>query len=519
MANVEPSTGAKKETRLYNSMRNTAANLIGQVLFVIAGLFLKRVMLQTLGTERIGLNYLFSDIIALLSIAELGLTGIIAYHLYKPLAVGNKDRVKQLMGFFKRSYALLGLLVIVAGIAIVPFLDHLVGETSLQTWYIAVVFLLFLARGAEGYFLSYKQIVLHADQKNYIVTIVDIATSIVYTLIAIYVVLKTENFIYVIALDVFKKTVNDGILIAIVNRKYPYLKKNRKITLPKEDRKVIGQDVKNAFASRISSSVITATDNVVISTNLGIAVTGLYSNYVVVFKIIEEILIKSIESVQASVGNLLAENKNDITYSVLNKITLVTFFLVSISGTCLLALTTPFISIWFGEQYLLVEAIVWISVLNIFIHVMQMGLKQYSRAAGLFVQNRKIDLTSCGLNIVFSIMGVWIWGIEGVLAATFIARSVEFYLRMKAVFEYVVKSGYGAYLWKTARFFLLFLLELGILWLVKGQVQTEAFLLEFLIYGFIAVVMPFALNVLFYHKTEDFKYIVKELEQIGIKRK
>ena len=118
--------------RLKSTMRNTLWNLIGQFFMILTGLVLKRVLLQSIGIENIGLNYLFNDIVALLSIAELGLIGIIAYHLFEPLATGNQTRVAQLMDFFKKAYALIGLVITIAGFALIPFLGYLVGETTLD---------------------------------------------------------------------------------------------------------------------------------------------------------------------------------------------------------------------------------------------------------------------------------------------------------------------------------------------------------------------------------------------------
>lgn len=497
-----------KEIRLFNSMRNTFWNFIGQLVLVFVGLFLKRVLLQTLGTEKIGINYLFNDIVTLLSIAELGLTGIIAYHLYNPLAKENHNKVKQLMDFFKKSYAVLGLILTLVGFGIIPFLSILVGETTLPFDYISIVFILFLLRSVEGYFLSYKQLLLYADQKHYIITIIDIVTTIIYSVLSIVVLLYTKNFIYVILLEVIKKTINDLIIIGIVNKKYPYITMKNIPTIEKTDIKQISVDIKNVFVSKLSQSIIDATDNIVISIYLGITTTGLFSNYAMVLKTIETVLFQLIQSVQASVGNLLVDGKGEVIHSVLQKITFICFFMASISGSCLIQLTTPFVALWFGTKYVMVEAIVWVCVFNIFLHVMQLGVMQYSNARGLFKQTKKIDLVGCIFNVVLSIIGIQIMGIVGVFLATFISRSIEFVFRIKLVYKEVLEIEYAPYIKKILGYMLVFILEIIIVLCIGNIVNISNVIIEFIVLGMIAIIVPFMINIIVYYSTDDFQYMI-----------
>ncbi|MFZ7121847.1 MAG: lipopolysaccharide biosynthesis protein [Eubacteriaceae bacterium] len=494
--------------RLFNSLRNTFWNFIGQIILIFAGLFMKRVLLQTVGIENIGLNYLFNDIVILISIAELGLSGIIAYRLYDPLATGNEIKVKQIMDFFRKVYAFIGLIVIMLGFGLIPFLGYLVGETTLPYNYIIIVFVLFLIRSVEGYFFSYKQILIFADQKGFIITVVDIFTSIIYTIISIIVLLYTKNFIYVIVFEIIKKIINDIIIIGIVNKQYPFITKKDIKALEKLEIKMIIIDIKNAFISRMSKVVVRATDNIVISIFLGISTTGIFANYALLFDTIVNLLYQLITSIQASVGNLLVEEKREVIYSVLRKTTFISFFMVSICGCCLLQLSTPFVALWFGSKYTLAENIVWISVFNIFLHGTQLAIAQFADAGGLFEQNKKIDTMGCIINLILSIIGVALYGIVGVLIATFIAIALELYLRIRLVFMEILNIDYSRYIKQILLYFMFFTIEVVAVWVIGKSIYIQNPILEFVIYGFIAAIVPLIINIIVFRSSEDFIYMI-----------
>ncbi|MGB8452030.1 MAG: hypothetical protein WCD89_06830 [Anaerocolumna sp.] len=494
--------------RLLNTLRNTVWNLIGQVILIFSGLFLKQVLIHTVGTENIGLNYLFNDIVSLLSVAELGLTGIIAYHLYEPLSKGNQIKVIQVMAFFKKAYAVIGLFVTLLGFGIMPFLSYLVGDTTLDYQYIAIIFVLFLFRSVEGYFFSYNQILLYADQKAYIITIVDIITSLFYTLISIVVLQYTRSFIYVILIEIIKKIINDFIIFNIVNKRYPYIKKNKLVSLDRAEVVIIGTDVKNAFVSRASSGIVGATDNVIISMFLGISVTGLYSNYSMVFNTLQNVLYLLIQSVQASVGNLLVEAKGGIVYSVFRKITFVSFFMVSICGCCLIQLSTPFVALWFGKDYVMNDIIVWVCVFNIYIFIMQLVIVQFAGAGGLFKQSKKIDLIGCIINVFLSVFFVKITGIIGVFLATFISIVIEYVFRIRMIFKEILKVNGTDYVLHLVGYFLCFIVEIVTVKVIACCIDTGNPILNFTIWGFISIFVPLLINIGLYHSSDDFQYML-----------
>lgn len=500
--------------RLTNTLRNMIWNLAAQFTLILTGILFKRVLLNTIGTEKVGLNYVLNDIVGLISIFELGLIGVIAYYLYEPLAKGNTLQIIKILSFFRKAYAVMGAIVIAVSLGVMPFLSYIIGNTSIKPEYIYFAFLLFLLRNTEGYFFSYKQILAYADQKSYIVLFINIITNIVYFIGSVFVILYTRNYLYVLFLEFIKKIITDFILMHIINRWYPYI--NTKITIPLEKSEVdkIGKDMKNASISNVSKALILTSDNIIMTIFLGLYTTGLFSNYTMVIYTIQIMLQQVISSAQASIGNMMVTENKEVIYSVTRKITFISFFIVSISGNCLMQLTTPFISLFFGEEYVLSQFVVLICIFNIYLDIMQRVMIQLSESGGLFHQIKKINFMSCMINIILSIIGVKVLGITGVLLGTMISRTIEYSLRIKVNFKELLNLSPIEYSLQNAAYLVIFIFELGITHLICYYINISNPLMGFVTFGVIAGAIPVIINVLFYRTTKEFAYMLELIQMM-----
>ena len=493
--------------RLGNTLRNLAWNFILQLTLIITGLLLKKILLDTIGTEKVGLNYVFNDIVCLLSIADMGLTGVVAYHLYEPLVRKDELQIIKIMQFFRKAYAVIGCSVMAVGIAILPFLGLIIGSTTIDYRYIYIIFLLFLLRNVEAYFFSYKTILPFADQKSYIAIAIDTITTILHSVISVFILLYTKNYIYVLALEIIKKMINDFIMIHIVNKKYPYIKTWKKVHLDRSEIKKIGLNIRQGFMGKASDMVISTSDNIIMTMFLGLRMTGLFSNYALVIYTIQTMLRQLVASAQASIGNLLITENKETVYSVIKKMTYISFFVASFCGCCLAQLTTPFVSMYFGAEYRLGRAVVIVCVFNIFLDIVQKAMLQLADAGGLFRQTKKINLISCGINVILSLVGVRVLGIMGILLGTLISRTIEFILRIKSNFKLILNVSCRNYLFKVIVYICIFALEIGITGALSYYVRLDNQVLHFTALGLISALLPLVLNTLIYRCTDEFSYM------------
>ena len=254
--------------RSINSIKSMITAIIANGLNIALGFLVRAIFVRTLGAEYLGLNGLFSNIISMLAIIELGIGSAIIYHLYKPVAENDIDKIKKLMTFYKKCFNIIALVVFLIGIAIMPFLNLIVGENNIEGS-IHFYFLLFLIDAVCSYLLVYKRSIIQANQKNYIINIIELFYVLILNILRI-VILHTNNYTVYLSVSILLRLVENIIISIIANKLYPYIKEKTKEKLDEETLFDIKKKVKALVFHKVGNFVVTGTDNIIISKFLGI---------------------------------------------------------------------------------------------------------------------------------------------------------------------------------------------------------------------------------------------------------
>lgn len=407
--------------RTLNSLRNVKASLIGQFGNIALKFVVRTVFIYVLGKEFLGISSLYTNILVLLSVSELGFSSAITFSLYKPLAEGNNTKVNSIMHFYKKAYRIIGLVILGLGLCLMPFLPVLMNGTT-EKVNIYLYYLLYLAQTVVSYFFfAYKQTLLVADQKNYFVTYASFLVNLVCnTLQILSLVLFKSFFIYTVILIINGIASNLAISI-IVDRKYPFLKEPAP-KLEKGEITQIFKQVSAMFLFRVCNVVGSATDNLIISSNISVLMVGLYDNYYIIISAVQGVLSNVLNAFSGSLGNLYAlesDKKNEQVFRALN---LVNLWLITLASVFFLVLLQPFITLWIGEEYLFEPVIVFIIVMNFATNYMQGVIQIYKDITGLFVKGKYRPVATVILNLVISIVLVRRMGIAGVFLGSIISR-------------------------------------------------------------------------------------------------
>ena len=264
--------------RTKNSIKNIIVALILNLMSIIIGLISQKVFISSLGTEYLGINGLFTNIISMLGIVELGLGSAIIYNLYKPVADNNKEQIKSLMHFYKISYRIIAIIVMFIGLLIIPFLELIVKDANISENLI-IIYLLFLTDIVCSYLLTYKRSILYAYQKNYIINIVHIGYLLCMNLFQILILIYTKNYYLFLIIKIAARIVENVILTKIANKLYPILLEKDVTLLDAKTKDDIFTKIKALLLHKIGGFVVLGSDNIIISAFLGIKTVGLYSNY------------------------------------------------------------------------------------------------------------------------------------------------------------------------------------------------------------------------------------------------
>ena len=203
------------------SIKNSISSIASNIIIMLLGFIAQTVFIKLLGSEYLGLNSLFLNIISMLSITELGISSAIIYNLYKPLNDDNKEDIKSLMLFYKKCYFVIAFIILVIGLIILPFLNIIVGTHNIEE-NIKIIFMLFISDSIFTYLFSYKRSLLIADQKNYVINITHIICLIILNIIQISILFIFKNYYIYLIISILFKVIENISISLIVNHKYPY---------------------------------------------------------------------------------------------------------------------------------------------------------------------------------------------------------------------------------------------------------------------------------------------------------
>ena len=315
-----------KSERKKSSFKNMITAVSSNVLTIIVGLVAQAIFIKILGSEYLGLNGLFSNVISMLGIVELGMGSAIIYNMYKPIAEENHEKIKSLMQFYKKSYRIITLIISIIGIMIIPFIKYIVDIESVTVGInVYLVYILFLLETICSYILSYKRSMLYADQKEYITNIIHMGYTILVNTMQLTFLYFTHDYYLYLIIKVMMRLVENIVISSYVNRRYSYLLDNNVTKLDSKTEKDIFQKIKALFFHKIGTFIVSGTDNIIISKYLGLVTVGLYSNYYMIINAVQTVINHIIQATRASVGNLLVTESKTKQFDIFNKIVLLTF--------------------------------------------------------------------------------------------------------------------------------------------------------------------------------------------------
>lgn len=494
--------------RKKNSLINTIVSLFSNVTTIIVGLFAQSIFIKLLGVEYLGLNGLFSNIITMLGIAELGVGNAIIYNLYKPIVENNIEKINSLMQFYKRSYYLIGMIVLGVGLIIIPILPSIIDfESVTVSINIYIVYLLFLIDIVCSYFFSYKRSILYANQKNYIINIIHIGYTIIMNLLQLLFLYITKNYYLYLIIKIIMRILENIILTIIADKMYPFLAEKNVKNLDKETEKDIFKKVKALLFHKIGTFVVLGTDNIIISKFLGIVTVGLYSNYYMIINAVQTIIGQAIQATTASIGNLLVTESKEKCFDVFKKIRFVNFWLACFSGTSVLVIMQNFIKIWIGEEYLLSSAVLVILVLNLFQKLMRSTYSAFKEAAGIYHEDRYVPLIESIINIIVSIVLLKYLGLIGVFIGTIVSGlALWCFSYPKYVYKKLFERNYTDYTKETVGYILLFVIIASFTYYISALINFSNIYLEFLMNVIISAVIPNITMLILFYKTDNFNY-------------
>lgn len=414
-----------KNSRTANTIYNFVTSIVGQFLTIILQFVVRTAFINTLGKEYLGISGLFSNILQMLSLAELGVGSAILFKLYDPLAKGDKKRITLLLKFYKKIYQIIGLVITVGGLCLIPFLRYIVSDyDTLEPLGInaVLIYILYLLKTVVSYFFfAYKSAIVKADQKEYKLNIILYLITLLTSILQILVLYLFGSFELYVGVLIIGVLLQNYLNARLAQKLYPYIDDKYDEKIDKKELKDVFKDCKALLIYRINGVVLKATDNIIISIYLGLGTVGMYSNYYILYSTIDTIFGRVFESVLHSLGNLHTTKDTKHEYNIFKTVNFVAVLFGAVAGIGIACVSNELIQVWLGKDWILAQPFSILMGIEIYGLASRAYLSKYRSAMGLFQQAKYRPLFGMIINLAVSLLLVKKLGINGVLLGTIVA--------------------------------------------------------------------------------------------------
>lgn len=494
--------------RTKKAAANFTVNFVMLLVSIVPLFILRKVFLDTLGSDFLGLSALFTSLIGLLSLADLGISTAIIYALYKPFAEKDYEKIMGYIHYYTKFYQAVGLIIFVFGIALLPFFPLFInGEIAVQD--AQLYFLIALVNTIITYFFSAKFSLLIVAQEGYRITLAS-TTSIVLTAMIQMVALYLYQNFYIFLL--IQLVINLIYLIAItiyINKRFAW-QSGINGTIEISEKRKLKKNIKALFIHKVGEYGVFGTDNLLISYFVNIVSVGIYNSYYMVIAVAMKLVHSAFNGITASIGNLLIAEEKEIVFAIHKKLFFFNFWIASFLAISMFNTIQQFILLWLGDSQYLNTLTISIILLNVYITLMRVSVEKFKEAGGLYQQDQYSAIIEAVINLVFSIILVQYMGLPGIFLGTLISNfTVVFWVKPKMVYKYIFQEKLRIYFIMYFKYFSIALLTLLLTHIATQQVKLIITLPAFLLNCILNIGLINIFYFLVFRNTEEFLFFEK----------
>ena len=494
--------------RIRSATKNIIFGYIGNIATQLLGFILRTIFIAHLGDTLGGINDLYTGILSVLSMAELGVGTALNYSLYGPVARKDYEKIKSYMLLYKKAYRLIGLVIAVIGLAISPFLPYLVKQPQgVGVRDLTLYYFIFLFNTASSYFVAYKYSLVNAEQKNYIQTNVITITKMITVALQIIVIIATENFYLYLLTAAFVELVQKIFVNYYLNRRYPYLLDKNVTRLSKEETGEVVTKTKALLFHKIGDVARLQTDSMIISAFINVTLVWYVGNYNMILTSVSNFVNIIFNSVLSSFGNLIATESREKQYSIFKVYRFFACWIYGFSAVGFFILLTPFIVIWQGPGSTLAASVVACIIIDYYFKGDRIVLSNFKTAAGVFEQDKYLALIQGIVNLIISIVLVQKIGLIGIYIGTIVSGLIANITKPFIIYKVCFDRDAKSYFVDLLKYLVVLVLILTVLEGIKMMIMPEITILSFAVMFVIICIVFNGVFLLIFGRTEEFKYL------------
>ena len=502
-----------KDSRTVNSSRNIVFGFINRIINMGFPFIIRSAIIHELGIQYLGLNSLFTSILGVLNLAELGIGSALTFSMYEPAEKGNKGELCALLNYYRRCYRIIGIVIGACGLLIMPFLPKLINGTYPEDISLYVLFTIYLFNTVISYFMfAYKGALLTAYQRTDIKSNIASVLQVIMFAAQYIVLLVFRNYYLYIIITPIITILTNVITSIVVDRFNPDIKCQGSIS---DERKYgITQKIKGMFLQKVGVVVLRSVDSIVISAYLGLSILAVYNNYYLIITSVFGIFTIIMESLIPSVGNAMITKSADDNYNDFNKFNFMYYWLVTVSCACLICLYQPFMELWVGKELLLDNKLMLFFGLYFFVHKwMDMGMV-YLEAKGIWWEDRFVPVVAATVNLLLNIILVQVVGLYGILISTVISILLVYNTGcIYVLFKYYFERSASEFVVNEIRYAMSAVFVIAITFVLCIQINRSP-ASSLLIRIPICLIVPNLLQIFIWHRYEPLQSAVTMINSV-----
>lgn len=495
--------------RVRQAEKNIFFGYLGNIMIMIMGFLQRTVFIMVLDKTLLGVNSLYTDILSVLSLAELGIGSALNYSLYKPVAENDLEKIKSYMRLYKRAYLAIAGVITAVGIALIPFLPYLITDSKgIGSRELILYYLIFLFNTVSTYFVAYKYSLANAQQRNYIQTNIATITKIITVCAQIVILLVTKNFLLFLLTQSAVELVQKIFVSVYFNKLYPYLRERNVKKLDKEETGVVVTKTKALMLHKIGDVARMSTDSIIITYFMDVGWVGIVGNYTMILNYALNFIGVIFNSVISGFGNLVATESKERQYAMFKVYRFAACWLYGFAAVGFWLLLTPLITgIWLNESWGLGQTVLTLMLVDLYFKGGRTVLVNFKIAAGVFEQDKYLSLFQGAVNLVLSIIGIQCIGLAGVYVGTVVSGVLANLIQPVIVYRDCFSTKAWSYFKDSAKYISVIVGVILLMIPVKAFVMSQVNLFSFIL---MAVIITLVYNIVFFllfRKTKEFEYL------------
>lgn len=496
-------------SRVQQAAKNIFFGYISNIVILVMGFLQRTVFIAVLGRTLLGVNGLYTDVLSMLSLAELGIGTALNYSLYKPVANHDYEKIKSYMQLYKKAYLVIAGVISVIGLALIPFLPYIIKDRSgITVDELTLYYLIFLFNTVSTYFVAYKYSLVNAEQRSYIQTNIATITKIITVFAQIIMLLVTKNFLVYLLTQAAVELLQKVAVSVYFNKLYPYLRDKNVKKLEKEETDTVVTKTKALMFHKIGDVARLSTDSIIITYFINVDSVAIVGNYTYIITYVANFVSIIFNSVVSGFGNLVATESREKQYSIFKVYRFFACWMYGFASVGFWLLLTPLVTgLWLNDSWKLEQIILTLILIDFYFKGGRVVLINFKIAAGVFEQDKYLSLIQGAVNLVLSIIGAKYIGLAGVYIGTVISGVLANLIQPFIVYRVCFEQKVWSYFKDSFKYIITILGVLLVLIPLKKLLMVQVNYFTFIL---MAVVITLIYNLVFFvifRKTEEFGYL------------